>query len=230
MSLDRPMHRLASPLEVVRLFLLPTLLALIFSLSVYAQEELISIEIRGTVTTDAGEKLASGELELRFTRIIEDESGLTQQIDERVAVTTDEQGFYSLKLNISPAWTNFVLRINASRLDSIHYQQPHERTLTELIVTGIESGTFEFEVNWLIESRPRWTELRSRIDRFGENSTQGRLLRDFGLPEHEQEIRVDGRIINIWFYYTQGFAIRFIDGVRDKEFRFRPRNPPQRLN
>jgi hypothetical protein len=203
-------------------------LLLLFSGLPAAQEELISIEIRGTVTTDDGEKLADSELELRFTRVTEDENGLTRQSDERVAVTTDAAGTYSLKLNIGRDWSNFILRINASRLDRIHYLQPREKTLTELIRTGINSGTFDFEVNWLIESRPRWRELRARIDSFGENSAQARLLREFGLPEHEQEFRAEGRVINIWFYYTQGFAVRFVNGQRDKELRFRPRKPPQR--
>jgi hypothetical protein len=214
-----------------RNFLPPAIAALLLLLSslwLSAQEELISIEIHGTVTTDDGEKLADSELELRFTRVIEDENGLTRQSDERAAVTTDSAGNYSLKLNIGRDWSNFILRINASRLDRIHYLQPREKTLTELIRAGINSGTFEFEVNWLIESRPRWRELRARIDSFGENSAQARLLREFGLPEHEQEFRAEGRVINIWFYYTQGFAVRFVNGKRDKEFRFRPRRPPQR--
>ncbi|HUX07660.1 MAG TPA: hypothetical protein VMX35_10145 [Acidobacteriota bacterium] len=226
--MSQPIHKLLNPSQAALSILLITFLVIASPLATYAQDELISVEIRGTVITDDGVRLAGSELELRFTRITENESGLTQQMDERVAVTTDEAGFYSLKLNISRDWTNFVLYFNASRLDRVHYQQPRERQLTELIRTGIESGTFEFEVNWLIESRPRWSELRSRIDQFGENSAQGRLMRDYGLPEHEQELNVDNKIINIWFYYTQGFAVRFIDGERDKEFRFRPRNPQQR--
>jgi hypothetical protein len=203
---------------------------LIFGLavSVAAQEELISIEIRGTVSTDDGEKLVGSEIEMRFTRITEEESGLTRQSDERVAVTTDASGSYSIKLNIGRDWSNYILRVNASRLDKIHYVQPRDRMLTELIRAGLESGTYAFEVNWLIESRPRWRELRTRIDSYGADTEQSRLLREYGLPEHEQEFRADDRVINIWYYYTQGFAVRFVNGVRDKEFRFRPRKPPQR--
>ena len=194
--------------------------------SLLAQEELISIEIHGVVTTDEDETLANSEIELSFTKFLVDESGVTQQSDERVAVTTDEQGRYSIKINIAQNWTNFELRLNPFRLDRVHYVQPRNRQLTELIKTGIESGTFDFEVNWLIESRTGWREIRRRINTYGENSAKGRLLRDYGLPEKEQEYRIEGRVVQIWFYYTQGFAVRFVDGAKDKEFRFRPRQPP----
>ena len=202
-------------------------ISLVSTLPLAAQDELISIEIMGGITTDESEILANIELELRFTSFFVGEDGAAQQADERVAVTSDLEGRYSIKLNISPKWSNFELRINPARLDEIRYLAPRERLLTELIMSGIESGSFVFEVNWLIESRPGWRELLNRINQHGERSAKGRLLRDFGLPEKEQEFRIDDKVVQIWFYYTQGFAVRFEDEQQDKTFRFRPRRPPK---
>ena len=201
-------------------------ICILFTAEASAQGELISIEIMGGITTDEGEILANVELELRFTSFFVDQSGTAQQTDERVAVTSDLEGRYSIKLNISPQWSNFELRINPARLDEIRYLAPRERLLTELIMSGIESGNFVFEVNWLVESRLGWRELLNRINQYGERSAKGRLLRDFGLPEKEQEFRIDGKVVQIWFYYTQGFAVRFEDEQQDKTFRFRPRKSP----
>lgn len=209
---------------------LPTALLLVVVLlaapvHIVAQEEMISIEVYGNVSTDDGSVVSGGTLQLSYVKLFLDENGLTQTSDDAVSVITDIDGKYSLKLNISPEWLDFELNFSVSTLDRVRYLEPSVKQLADIIKNGISSGNFNFEVNWVINSRPRWLELKEAIDRYGENSEKGRLLRIRGIPDRIMEFERDGQRGEIWFFNTDGIAIRFMGEIREKEFRFKPRPP-----
>lgn len=187
------------------------------------EDQLVSVVIHGTVVTDDDEFVANSQLQLSFIKTLLDENELQQQVDEMVVVTTDEEGRYSIQVNIDPQWSDFVLRLSTSGLDQIHFLEPQPKQLTERIRSGIESGSFEFEVNWIVESRPRWRELRLQIDRYGADSAKGRLLRQYGFPDREEEVDWKGGRRIVWYYYSEGMAVRFIGDEQEKVFHFKPR-------
>lgn len=188
-----------------------------------AQEELVSFEIGGTISTDAGAPVANASLQLTFTRISLDPA--TASTDSRLVVNTDNAGRYLFRLNIDPDWSDFSLRITSTGLDARRFLTPPERALTDIIRNAISSGSFSAEINWVITGRPGWEKEAEELRRLGENSERGKLIKARGLPDRiKQFTRGNGQSGELWFYYRDGVVVRFIGDTRDRDFYFRPRN------
>ena len=188
------------------------------------QEDLITFEINGLVQSDEEGPVANATIQLNFVKNILDESGNPTNSDGLVAVNTDSQGKYTLQVNLDPDWSDFILRIAASNLDTFKYNIPNEKQLTDAIRNSISTGVFAITVNWDITSRPNYKIELEEIAKYGESTDKGRLIRVRGVADKITKFNLqDGRKGEIWFYFEDGIAIRFVDNKRDKDFFFKPR-------
>ena len=206
-----------------REFSLILALLLISVSTVFSQDDLVAFEIKGVIVTDENVAVPNAALELTYTSLVVNEEGIATSKDGRLAVNSDENGNYSLQVNLDPDWNDFTLRIASTNLDSFRYRDPNERLLTDAIRNAVSGGTFTLEVNWIISSRPTWQEELIEIERYGQDSDKGRLIRVRGLPERIQRFTRRNESGEIWFYYTSGIAVRFIGDKREKDFYFKPK-------
>jgi hypothetical protein len=201
------------------------------------QEEMMPIEIFGRILSE-NEPIPGAQVRLSFTKLVSDESGLAMIQRDEINVRSDENGDYSISLRVDRDWlevdgAEFVLSM--VRLDWNRYRSPRDKILTDLILMGLEQGESRFEANWILEGLPNWSELKLEINRYGENTEKGRLLRRFGMPDKIDEFRRDGVSGSIWYYYrlvplnplerpeNEGLAIRFIGDKEEKRFRLATR-------
>lgn len=203
------------------------MLLLFVSMQLCAQDDMVSFEIRGNVTTDDGLPVINATMQISFTKITVDENEITQTSDEVQVVNTDEEGNYTFQLNLDPDWSDFILRITSSTVDRFRYNTPQERLLTDAIRDKILNGVFNIEVNWVFTSRPTWQEELEEIRKYGEDSEKGRLIRRRGLADKIVKFTRDGKEGEIWLYYGEGIAVRFLGDQREKVFSFKPRPKQQ---
>jgi hypothetical protein len=209
-----------------KLHLLPAVLLLCLAVNIPAaqQDDLISFEISGTMRTDEGTPVPNSSIELTYIKLVVEEDGTPSSTDGRLVVQTDEEGYYSFKFNLDPDWTDFLLRVGTLSIDSFRYALPNERSVTDAIRNAISNGVFKLEVNWVINSRPNWQSELEEIQKYGAESDKGKLIRLRGMPAQIKPFTLpDGRRGEIWFYYADGMAIRFVENKRDKDFHFKPR-------
>lgn len=194
------------------------------SLFAQVQEDLITFEINGSVRSDDGAPVANATIQLNFVKIILDEAGNPANADGLLAVNTDAQGKYTLQVNLDPNWSDFVLRVASSNLDTFKYTIPKEKLLTDAIRNSISTGVFSITVNWNIESRPNYKSELDEIARYGEDTDKGRLIRVRGIASKITRFNLqNGDKGEIWFYFKDGIAVRFVGEKRDKDFYFAPR-------
>ena len=70
------------------------------ALFVSVQDELVTFEINGTVTTDESLPVINATMQLSFMKMAVDENEIPQTVDENQVVVTNDEGKYSFNLNI----------------------------------------------------------------------------------------------------------------------------------
>lgn len=127
------------------------------------------------------------------------------QISEATRVTTDEHGFYEIRIQKDRAFDDYFLRFyDLSTFDSVRYRLPEDREITKEIRRG---GTLRIDLTLAWDDA--WPEVRSRLEEVGEDSPRGRILLALGLPESEKRAAGPDGPRDEWWYHSKGIVYFF---------------------
>ncbi len=140
------------------------------------------------------------------------------QIAEAARATTDEHGFYEIRIRKDRAFDDYFLRFyDLSTFDSVRYRLPGDREITREIRRG---GTLRIDVT--LAWHDGWPEVRSRLEEVGEDSPRGRILLAMGLPESEKRADGPSGLRDEWWYYSRGVVYFFRGREAAGSRRFEP--------
>ncbi len=141
-------------------------------------------------------------LELNLSNLGYDEKGRRE-----VKTVTDAQGRYRLEVVPSHLGNNFYLFFHGEGFDSVRFRKPESMELTDRL-KGSQVITIQRTLEW----HPDWPEVQRLISQVGADSTQGKVLRQFGLPERQEALETGSGATEVWHYFSKGVSYRFVNG------------------
>jgi hypothetical protein len=185
---------------------LAVLVPLLFS-GPWTEAGVPAIHVQGRILSPDGHGLAGQAVRLFKTRrsLALGKFSSGGQIAEATRTTTDEHGFYEIRIQKDRAFDDYFLRFyDLSRFDTVRYRLPEDREITKEIRRG---GTLRIDMT--LAWHDAWPEVESRLEDVGADSPRGRILLALGLPESEK--RADGPAgpRDEWWYHSRGIVYYF---------------------
>ncbi len=184
------------------------------------------VVVRGQVTDEEGAPVTDHAVRLLKARTIIsiEKFNLKKRSQdlEETRTTTDGHGFFEFTFPVDPEFRYYYLRFyDPETFDAVRFRVPEDRDISRRARKGRQvhaSVTLRFH--------PDWAEVRTLIDRHGETSHRGRILRALGLPDSRTE-EGDGRVV--WSYEAEGVSY-VLEGDRVVETRgnVRARTPAEK--
>lgn len=172
--------------------------------------------ISGIVRADAGERMPNAILSLAVVS----EGG---EETRRFSAATNDDGFYLISFPLTLPFEQIELTVESHSADAFRYPLPDPVEISELVSGTIEQGENKLQYDIRIRSRIGWREQRQQIDYYGRESDKGKLIAIRGLPDNILNFNNGNNIKGeLWFYYKAGIVIRFVNGVRNRDFYFKP--------
>ena len=165
--------------------------------------------ITGLVRDPRGEPVA-GTPVLLVARVLElnlSNFGYDEKGRREVKTVTDAQGRYRLEVVPSQLGNNFYLFFYGEGFDTVRFKKPESVELTDRLK---ESKIITIHRN--LEWHPDWPEVQRLIHQMGTGSEQGKILRQFGLPEKQEAMETGSGKSEVWHYFSKGVSYRFLNG------------------
>jgi hypothetical protein len=159
------------------------------------------VVVRGQITDDAGEPVAAHAVRLLKSRTILTLSNLkkrSQNLEETRGVT-DSHGFYEFTFPRDSEFRYFYLRFyDPKAFDAVKYRLPEDADISRRARKGRP-----VHANVVLRFDPDWSEVKTRIERYGAASDRGRILRALGLPSQQVE---EAQGLELWAYDAVGVS------------------------
>jgi len=190
--------------------------------------------VTGVVTDERGNPVA-GTPVLLVSRTLTLSQKSLGDFEERgprqeLRTVTDEAGRYRFEFVPAELGNNIFLVFYATEgFDAVRFEKP-ETPVSGFYGRGVVDVTMlldrQREVVWnaVLRTHPDWDKVQKRLQEYGPSSDRGRILRQFGLPEKEEQVGDS----EVWWYYSKGQSFRFVGGSLDSSFQFPPAAPRER--
>jgi hypothetical protein len=168
------------------------------------------IHVRGRILAPDGEPVGG-----QMVKLFKSRRGLTigkftsgGQIAEATRTTADSSGFFEIDIPRDRAFDNYFLRFwDPESFDAVQYIAPEDREITRDL-----KRNEALRIDIQLARNPAWEEVSRRLAVIGEDSPQGRILRQMGIPENETVGDGPGGPRNEWWYHSRGVVYFFRDG------------------
>lgn len=155
------------------------------------------VVVRGQITDASGQPVAGHTVRLlkarTYVTLTNFKFNKRSQDLEEARTTTDRHGFYEFTFPVDRDFRYYYLRFyDPAGFDAVRFRVPEDRDVSRRARKGRP-----VLANVELRTNPEWPEVKRMIDRYGQASDLGRILRAVGLPTRRTG-EPGGR--EIWWY------------------------------